>query len=191
LGGGAVISVGRGHRPAWLSRGARPRKNEAKLFAAQQRARSLKSGPLACAALCGKCQACREQSNLALHLRERQSSDPRDSHGERRGYGEKAGLSCDYALMRAALGAAVPLKIAELQRLPWSMVQAQAKRCAGPIAWQGDVLLFRGEKVGRTTELFVDLVTGIASLAFGRDGVSIFHLHFRGVHRGAAVANAP
>lgn len=104
--------------------------------------------------------------------------------GERRS-GLGASHSAQLGLMRAALGAAVPLKIADLQRMPWSMVQAQAKRCAGPIGWNGDQLLFRGRKVGRTAELFVDLVTGIAALAFGAQGVSIFRMHFHGVHRGA------
>jgi len=53
-----------------------------------------------------------------------------------------------------------------------------ARVCAGVVAGQGDLVLYRSKRPGVTAEAFNRLAEGLACLAFQPGGVTAFGLHF-------------
>lgn len=85
-------------------------------------------------------------------------------------------------LLTLSLSAAVPLRIAELARLPRGEVfdEAYARReeWVELIASKGDVLMFGGGKPGEVARIHKALVNALAHLAFAPGGVKFMGLHF-------------
>ena len=81
-------------------------------------------------------------------------------------------------LLTMALEAAVPLYIAQLQRLTIDEIVAIAREAGPLLAEKGDRLLFRGAKRGETAAVFNATARGIAALAFAPGGVTVFGRHW-------------
>jgi len=81
-------------------------------------------------------------------------------------------------LLRAALGAAVPLWVIELRKRPWSEIQAIVHECADVIASKGDVILYRSKKKGESAAAFNALAKGLAALSFAPGGVTFLGDHY-------------
>lgn len=81
--------------------------------------------------------------------------------------------------LRAALCAAVPLRIVALQQLGEEEFAARFDRerldgLAQTVAEHGDDVLFRSKKRGETAAVFNAVADGIALLSFCPGGISIF-----------------
>lgn len=75
------------------------------------------------------------------------------------------------ALILAALGAAVPLHVAELQSLSYDEVLEEAQRASAIVAEKGDIIQYRAKKTGETAKAFNALARGLAALSFSPGGV--------------------
>lgn len=91
-------------------------------------------------------------------------------------------MALDVELLKAALGAAVPLWISVLQKKPGTYVLERSQVCGQVVAEKGDVIQFRGKKKGESAEAFNRLAEGVACLAFAPGGVTAFGLHFEATH---------
>jgi len=85
-------------------------------------------------------------------------------------------------LLQTALGAAVPLHVFELKRIPYDQVVSMAKDAGQVVAEKGDIIQFRSKKKGETAAAFNALARGVACLAFCPGGVQVFGLHFEAFH---------
>jgi hypothetical protein len=88
-------------------------------------------------------------------------------------------MEASEAALRAALGAAVPLRIEALRRLdPVTFARAfdreRLDALAQTVAEHGDDVLFLGRKKGESARVFNAVADGIALLAFAPGGVSLF-----------------
>ena len=83
------------------------------------------------------------------------------------------------ALLRAALGAAIPLWVAELRKRPWSEIQAVVYECADIVTAKGDAILYRSKKKGETAVTFNALAKGLAALSFAPGGVTFLGDHYQ------------
>lgn len=81
-------------------------------------------------------------------------------------------------LLQSTLSVAVPLRIEEMRKRPWSYIEERARVCGQVIASEGDNILYRSKKQGQTAEAFNRLAEGIACLAFTPGGVRVFGMHF-------------
>lgn len=82
-----------------------------------------------------------------------------------------------------ALEAAVPLHIMELQRQPWSVIQAIARGCCDEIAHEkGAALQFKYRTKHHAADAFNSLARGLACLSFLPGGVTWLGLHFEAEH---------
>ena len=81
-----------------------------------------------------------------------------------------------------ALSVAVPLRIAELERIGGPSAEETKKvvNLGKELSFLGDVLLFGGGKKGEVAELFNGLVNAIAVLSFCPVGVKLFGSHWEG-----------
>lgn len=86
------------------------------------------------------------------------------------------------ALLQAALGASVPLRVAELSERPLGELMARAPELAQVIAEKGDVILYRSKKRGGTAAAFNALAEAVAILSFAPGGVTVFDCHFASTH---------
>lgn len=90
-------------------------------------------------------------------------------------------MSFDHTLV-AALQAAVPLRIAELQRLQGETRTLQAlkwaRMAADPIASRSDILLYVGGKRGEAAEVFGHMARGLAALAHNPGGILFAGTHW-------------
>lgn len=86
--------------------------------------------------------------------------------------------SLKLVLLQSTLSVAVPLRIEEMKKRPWSFIEERARVCGQVIASEGDNILFRSKKEGKTAEVFNRLAEGIACLAFTPGGVKVFGMHF-------------
>jgi hypothetical protein len=75
------------------------------------------------------------------------------------------------------LAVAVPLRIAEVRRLPDGERARLAREAAEHIASHGDDLMYRGRK-GAAAEAFNKLATGLAVLALQPGGVTFAGMQF-------------
>ena len=91
-----------------------------------------------------------------------------------------------------AVSAAVPLRIAEyLQRGgPAAEDWDRARRFGATLGEKGDKLLYRGEKVGETAELFNQFTDALAVLAFLPGGVRFCGEHWDAGKAGPAVQSS-
>lgn len=85
-------------------------------------------------------------------------------------------------LLLVSLSAAVPLRIAELERLPRDEVFAEVSARGGEwsklLAEKGDILMFGGGKRGEVAEAHTALVNALAHLAFCPGGVKFADMRF-------------
>lgn len=86
------------------------------------------------------------------------------------------------ALLQAALGAAVPLWVHELQLTPLADLLARGPELAQVLAEKGDVILYRGKKKGESARAFNALAEAVAVLSFTPGGVTLFGIHFENKH---------
>lgn len=84
------------------------------------------------------------------------------------------------ALLRAALGAAVPLYMAEMRDWTWEQLEVYAHEAALAVASHGDDILYRSKKKGNTAAAFNALARGLAVLAFQPGGVTFLGEHYEG-----------
>ena len=82
----------------------------------------------------------------------------------------------DNDLLAIALGAAVPLRVAEYLRQggPGEDDRERARRFAPVLGAEGDALQFRGKSRGEAAELFNRLADALAVMAFQPGGVTAF-----------------
>lgn len=84
------------------------------------------------------------------------------------------------ALLRAALGAAVPLYMADMRDWTWEQLEVCAHEAALVVASHGDDILYRGARQGDTASAFNALARGLAVLAFMPGGVTFLGEHYEG-----------
>lgn len=87
-------------------------------------------------------------------------------------------------LLRTALAAAVPLRIADLMRQELSVL-LRRKRCASlskGLGEHGDRVLFRSKRPGETAQSFGQLAEALATLAFMPGGVTFLGDHYEAHH---------
>jgi len=85
-------------------------------------------------------------------------------------------------LLTIALSAAVPLRVEEFKRRPWSELQTRAAECAQIVAEKGDIIQYRSKKKGETAKAFNALAEGLAIGAFAPGGIRFAGLHFQAEH---------
>lgn len=78
------------------------------------------------------------------------------------------------ALIVDTLEVAVPLWIARLREVPWTLIDARREPCMMMIAEHGDDILFRSKKPGNTAKAFNALAEAVAILSFVPGGVKVF-----------------
>ena len=83
-------------------------------------------------------------------------------------------------LLRIALSAAVPLRIMALHARggPSDFDVRMAREGSQLIGEKGDLLMFRGGKLGETAQVFTVLVESLAVLAFCPGGVTFLGEHW-------------
>jgi hypothetical protein len=83
------------------------------------------------------------------------------------------------SLLTTSLAVAVPLWIEQMRPLTFDQIQARAQACSHVVAEQGDLILFKSNKPGKSANAFNRLAEGIACLAFSPGGVTVAHLHWQ------------
>lgn len=81
-------------------------------------------------------------------------------------------------LLKIHLQMAVPLRIAEIQGMPFAERSRHAQIAAQMIAEHGDNILFRGRTQGESAKAVNALINGIALLSFQPGGITFMGLHF-------------
>jgi hypothetical protein len=86
-------------------------------------------------------------------------------------------------LLKLSLEIAVPIWIDQLRNSTFEERAARARRCAEVVGPKGDIILYRSQTKGETTEAFNRLAEGIACAAYQPGGIKVFGLRFE-AHQG-------
>jgi hypothetical protein len=82
------------------------------------------------------------------------------------------------ALLRVALGVAVPEWIEKLRHATPEDIRERAEACVDVIASQGDVILYESKKTGESAAAFNKLAEGLACVALCQGSVEFWGLEF-------------
>ena len=85
-------------------------------------------------------------------------------------------------LLKMTLEVAVPLRIADLQRIPWDEIARKLPEWADVLVSQGDIIMYKSPKKGETAKAFNVLASALAAMSFVPGGVTFSGLHWEAKH---------